>query len=54
MGVVKGQGYVVSPLSKWFASFFIHMNQTDNSWDTIILTYDPEKCKVKVMGGVND
>ena len=31
MGIGKKQGYIVSPISIWFASFLFHMNETNNS-----------------------
>ena len=51
MGVVKGQGHTVGPVSYQFASFSFH-NQTNNSWDTAISKFDLEKSKVKVMSEV--
>ena len=52
MGIVKGQGQIVGPVTKWFASFAFHINETNNSWDTAILKFDLEKSKVKFMGAV--
>ena len=52
MGVVKGQGDVVSPVSNWLTSFLFHVNQTNNFWDTAISKFVLEKSKVKVMGEV--
>ena len=52
MGVVKGQGDVVSPVSNWLTSFLFHINQTNNFWDTAISKFVLEKSKVKVMGEV--
>ena len=49
MGVVKWQDYVVNPVSNWFISFLLHINQTNNSWDTAILKFDLEISKVKVI-----
>ena len=51
MGVVKGQGHVVSPVSNLFP-FLIHINQTNSSRKTDILKFDIKKNKVKVMGEV--
>ena len=56
MGVVKGKGHIVCPVSNWFASFLFHINQTNNSWDRAISKFDHEnsrsrlsvKSKVKV------
>ena len=42
MGVVKGQGHIVSPVSYQFASFSFHVNQTKNSWDAAISKFDLE------------
>ena len=41
MGVVKGQGHIISPVPNWFASFLFHINWTNSSWDTI-------NCQIKV------
>ena len=52
MGVVKGQGHVVSPVDNSFTSFWLHISQTNNSWDTTFSKVDLEKSKVKVIGEV--
>ena len=52
MGVVNDQGHIVSPVSYQCASFSFHINQTNNSWDTAILKFDPETSQVKVMSEV--
>ena len=48
----KGQGHAVSPVCNWLTSFFNHINQTNNSWDTAISKFDLENFKVKLMGDV--
>ena len=45
-GLVKGQGHAVGPVSYLFASFSLHINQTNNSRDTAISKFDHEKSKV--------
>ena len=50
MGVVKGQGLIVSPVSNWFAFFSFHINLTNNSWDTAISKYDLEKIQDQIHG----
>ena len=52
LGVVKGQGHTIGPVSYYFASFLFHINQTNNSWDTAISKFDLETSKVKVMSEV--
>ena len=52
MGMFKGQGHPISPVSNWFAFLSIHINQTNNYWDIAVSKFDLEKSKVKVMGGV--
>ena len=54
MGMVKGQGYIVSPVSNLLASFSFHIKQTNNSWDTAITRCDLKKSKVKVISEVKD
>ena len=51
MDVVKGWGHVVSPVAKWFTSFSLNINQTNDSSDTAISKLDLEKSNVNVMGG---
>ena len=50
-GVVKEQSRSVSPVSNWFASFLLHINQTNNSWDTYtaISKFDLEQSKIKSL-----
>ena len=50
MGMVKGQGQLIGPLSNRFASVRVHVNQTNKSRDTAISTFDLEKPKVKGQG----
>ena len=50
IGVVKGQGHMVGPVSSCFASFLSHISQINNPWDTAISKSDLEKSKVKIMG----
>ena len=45
MGVVKGQGHIVSPVSYWFTSLSFHIKQTNNSWDTAISKFHLETSK---------
>ena len=52
MGVVKGQCRTVGPVSYQLTSFSFHINQTNNSRDTAISTFDLETSKVKVMSEV--
>ena len=52
MGMVKVQGHIVGPVSKRFASFSFHINQTNNSTDTAISKCDIEKLKVKGQGHI--
>ena len=52
MGVIKGQGQTVGPVSYWFAWFSFHISQTNNSWDTTISKFDLQTSKVKVMSEV--
>ena len=52
MGMVKGQGHTVSPVSNLFTYLSFHINQNNNSWNIAISKYDLEKSKVKVMGEV--
>ena len=52
MGVVKRHDHVVSPVSNWFTSFLLHINQTNNSWNKAISKFDLEISKVKVKGEV--
>ena len=52
MGVVKGQGHTVGPVSYYRDSFLFPINQTNNSWDTAISKFDLETSKVKVMSEV--
>ena len=49
MGMFKGQGHIVDPVSSWFTSFLFHINQINNSWDTAISKFYLEKSGVKVM-----
>ena len=49
MGVVKGQGHTISPVSYQLTSFSFHINQTNNSGDRAISKFDLETSKVKVM-----
>ena len=53
MGVVKGQGHTIGPVSYQLTSFSFHINQTNNSWDRAILKFDLETSKVKVTSEVN-
>ena len=53
MGVVKGQGHTIGPVSYQLTSFLFHINQTNNSRDRAILKFDLESSKVKVMSEVN-
>ena len=46
MGVVKGQGHIAGEVSNWFASFSLHINQNNISWDTVISKFEPSKVKV--------
>ena len=50
IGVVKGQDHTVSPVSNWFAFFYVSHQSDNNSPDTTILKFDLEKSKV--MGEV--
>ena len=52
MGVVKGQGHTIGPVSYQLTSFLFHINQTNNSGDRAILKFDLETSKVKVMSEV--
>ena len=52
MGVVKGQGHTIGPVSYQLTSFSFHINQTNNSWDRAISKFDLEISKVKVMSDV--
>ena len=52
MGVVKGQGHTIGPVSYKLTSFSFHFNQTNNSWDRAIFKFDLETSKVKVMSEV--
>ena len=52
MGVVKGQGHTIGPVSYKLTSFSFHINQTNNSWDRAISKFDLETSKVKVMSEV--
>ena len=52
MGVVKGQGHTIGPVSHQLTSFSFHTNQTNNSWDRTISKFDLEISKVKVMSEV--
>ena len=52
MGVVKGQGHTIDPVSYQLTSFSFHINQTNNSGDRAILKFDLETSKVKVMSEV--
>ena len=52
MGVVKGQGHTVGPVSYLFASFSFYINQANNSRDTAISKFDPETPRDNVMSGV--
>ena len=40
LGMVKGQGHIFGPVSNWFVSRFFQINQTNNSWDTVISKFD--------------
>ena len=50
--VVEGQGQIVDPVSKRFASFSIHLNQTNNSWDAGFSKFEFEKSMVQDIGEV--
>ena len=52
MGVVKGQGHTIGPVSYQLNSISFHINQTNNSWDRAISKFDLETSKVKVMSEV--
>ena len=52
MGVVKGQGHTIGPVSYELTSLSFHINQTNNSGDRAILKFDLETSKLKVMGEV--
>ena len=52
MGVVKGQGHTIGPVSYELTSFSFHINQSNNSWDRAISKFDLETSKVKVMSEV--
>ena len=52
MGVVKGQGHTIGPVSYQFTSFSFHINQTNNSWDRAISKFYLATSKVKVMSEV--
>ena len=52
MGVVKGQGHTIGPVSYWLTSFSFHINQTNHSWDRAVSKFDLETSKVKVMSEV--
>ena len=52
MGVVKGQGHTIGPVSYLLTSFSFHIYQTNNSGDRAISKYDLETPKVKVMSEV--
>ena len=49
MGVVKGQGHTIGPVSYQLTSFSFNINQTNNSADRAISKFDLETSKVKVM-----
>ena len=40
LGVVKGLGHTVGPISYQLAFFSLHINQTLNCWDTVISKFD--------------
>ena len=42
MGLVKGQGPIVGPISNWFTSFWFHTNQIYNPWNTAISKFNLE------------
>ena len=46
MGVVKGQGHTIGPVSYQLTSSSFHINQTNNSGDRAILKLDLETSKV--------
>ena len=52
MGVVKGQGHTIGPVSYQLTSFSLHIKQTNNSWDISVSKFDLETSKVKVMSEV--
>ena len=52
LGVVKGQGHTIGPVSYQFTSFSFHINQTNNSWDRAISKFYLATSKVKVMSEV--
>ena len=52
MGVVKGQGHTIGPVSYQLTSFSFNINQTNNSGDRAISKYDLLTSKVKVMSEV--
>ena len=52
MGVVKGQGHTIGPVSYQLTSFSFHINQTNKSGDRAISKFDLETSKVKVMSEV--
>ena len=52
MGVVKGQGHTIGPVSYKLTSFSFHINETNNSGDRAILKFYLETSKVKVMSEV--
>ena len=49
MGVVKGQGHTICPVSYYLTSFSFNINQTNNSGDRPISKFDLKTSKVKVM-----
>ena len=46
MGVVKGKGHTIGPVSYQLTSFSFHINQTNNSGDRAISKFDLETSKV--------
>ena len=52
MGVVKGNVIQSAQYHDQPTSFSFHINQTNNSWETVISKFDFETSKVKVMSEV--
>ena len=51
MGMVKaGQGHTVGPVSNWFVSLSLPINQTNNCWDTAISKFDLDNLTMKIQG----
>ena len=47
MGVVKGQGHTIGPVSYKLTSFLFHINRTNHSWDMAKIVFDLEKTHAK-------